>query len=202
MQPDNRRTRKKLATYQALASAARELTLEHGLDAVTVEQIADAADVSPRTFFNYFSSKEEAIVGMDPGWLAAIGDEVEDRPADEDPLTALASVLIADADALRDVARRWALRAELVRRYPALLPRQMAGMVELERVLVCAVAARLGVDPERDPYPTVVVAAAVAVLRSTMAWWHDNDRPVSLVDALREAFAALAAGLTAPVAAP
>src|SRR3546814_13306955 len=65
-EPSDLRSRKKLATYRALAHAARELTAERGLEAVTVDDIAAAADVSPRTFFNYFSSKEQAIVGVEP----------------------------------------------------------------------------------------------------------------------------------------
>lgn len=51
-------------TRHALERAAIELTLEHGLDNVTIEQIAEHADVSPRTFFNYFPSKEAAVLGV------------------------------------------------------------------------------------------------------------------------------------------
>ncbi|MPY95486.1 MAG: TetR family transcriptional regulator [Acidimicrobiia bacterium] len=196
----DRRARKKRETFRALATAARELTLERGLECVTVEDIANAADVSVRTFFNYFSSKEEAIIGVEPSVVAALGAELEARPAEEDPLTALLAVLVSDTEELPETARRWQLRAELVRRYPSLLPRHLAGLVEVERALVSALAARLGVDPERDLYPTLVVTSAVAVLRSTLAWWHDNDRPLPLADALRDAFATLATGVANPPA--
>lgn len=199
MPPDTElRERKKLATYRALATAARELTMEHGLDAVTVDDIARAADVSPRTFFNYFCSKEEAIVGVEPTLLAESGAELEARPADESPLTALAAVLFSGDVDTHDLARRWVLRAELVRRYPSLLPRHLASLVEVERVLVAAMAARLGVDPADDPYPRTVVVAAVAVARTVMEWWHEHQPPVSLSDALQRAFDDLAAGLPAP----
>jgi AcrR family transcriptional regulator len=194
----DRRARKKRDTYRALATAARELTLERGLEHVTVDDIAEAADVSPRTFFNYFACKEEAIVGYEPEVLAALGAEVEARPAGEAPLDALMGVLVGDVAELPEAARRWVLRAELVRRYPSLLPRHMSGLVELERVLVNAVAARLAVDPARDPYPTVVVSAAIAVVRATFAWWHEHGEPVPLADALRDAFAAIARGMTPP----
>jgi AcrR family transcriptional regulator len=196
--PVDRRARKKLATFRALSTAARELTLERGLESVTVEDIADAADVSVRTFFNYFSCKEEAIVGLEPGVLAALAEELEARPAGEAPLVALVEVLVADVEQLPEAARRWALRTELVRRYPALLPRHMAGLVALERALVEAIAARLGVDPARDPYPSVVVAAVVAVVRSTMTWWYEHQPPTSLADVLRQSVADLAGGLHPP----
>ena len=174
-----RRERKKLATHRALAKAARQLTLERGLDAVTIDDIADAADVSPRTFFNYFSSKEQAIVGVDPTALAELAGALEARPVDESPLEALTAVLIADVDDLNEVARRWLQRTELVGRYPSLVPRHLEALVEVEQVLVRVLAARLGCDPERDLYPTAVVAAARRRVRSTMTWWNANDRPAS-----------------------
>ena len=58
------RERKKLATRQALGTAAMQLAVERGLENVLVEDIAAAADVSPRTFNNYFASKYEAISAL------------------------------------------------------------------------------------------------------------------------------------------
>jgi AcrR family transcriptional regulator len=187
------RTRKKLATRHSLATAARDLTLERGLDSVTVDDITEAAGVSPRTFFNYFSCKEEAIVGADPTLLAAITDAVEHRPADEDPLAALLAVLGAAEDA--HLARRWAVRAELTHRHPELLPRYLAGLADLERSLTGAVARRVGTNPTADPYPRLVVAAAVSALRATFEWWEANGHSRPLGQALRDAFGELASGL-------
>ena len=193
-----RRERKKLATHRALATAARELALERGLDGVTVEEIADAADVSVRTFFNYFSCKEEALVGIDPGVLDELGAQLVDRPADEGPLEAVRAVLSSGVDDVAEAVRRWSLRTELVARHPALLPRHLAGLAEIEDALVRALAARLGTDRRRDPFPAVVVAAAMATLRSVISWWEEAGRPGSLDAAVDRAFATLAAGLPAP----
>jgi AcrR family transcriptional regulator len=192
-----RRERKKLATHRAISAAARRLILERGLDAVTVDDIAAVADVSPRTFFNYFSSKEQAIVGVDPTAIAEMAAALRSRPAGEAPLAALVAVL-TDRDQVHDVARRWVERIELVRRYPALLPRHLEALAEVERVLVDALAARIGADPDRDLYPTIVVAAAVSTARSTMSWWHATGQRRPLDEALAKAFASLAAGLPQP----
>jgi AcrR family transcriptional regulator len=193
-----RRERKKLQTHRALSTAARELALARGLDGLTVEDIADAADVSVRTFFNYFSCKEEALVGVEPAVLAELGAELEDRPAGESPLEALKAVLASGVDDVAEAMRRWSLRTELVRRHPSLLPRHLAALAEIEAALVRALAARLGTDPVTDPFPAIAVAAAMGTLRAAVASWEDAGRRGSLDAAVDAAFATLAAGLPAP----
>src|SRR5829696_395971 len=193
--PLGRRERKKLATHRALATAARELALERGLDGVTVEEIAEAADVSVRTFFNYFSCKEEALVGIDPGVLEELGAALRDRPADETPLEALQAVLVSGLDGVEGAVRRWSLRTELVRRHPALLPRHLAALAEIEEALVAALADRLGTDAGTDPFPSVAVAAAMGVMRAAVGSWEDSGRRGSLESAVDVAFASLASGL-------
>lgn len=194
----DRREKKRLATLKALATAAIELTLERGPENVTVDQIAERADVSSRTFFNYFSSKEEAIVGVSRDWIESAATSLRARPADEPPVASLAVVLSKGADDPDEAARRWEERNELARRHPSLLPPQLAALVAVEDALSDALAERLGLDPRVDPYPRLVVVAAVATLRSTMTWWHENGRPGSLAGSLAGAFDALAAGLPAP----
>src|SRR3546814_13152874 len=121
-EPSDLRSRKKLATYRALAHAARELTAERGLEAVTVDDIAAAADVSPRTFFNYFSSKEQAIVGVEPAVLEDLAASLLERPRAEPPIEAVAAVLLARLTTDAETARRWPLRPHHVARSPSLLP--------------------------------------------------------------------------------
>jgi AcrR family transcriptional regulator len=191
----DRRAQKKKATYRAISETARRLTLEKGLDGVTIEDIADGAGVSPRTFFNYFSCKEEAIVGAEPAIIQHVAAMVETRPDGEDPLDALLAVLSSgDTEA----AERWKERTHLASQYPELLPRYLAVAGEFERALTSAIAKRLGTDPVTDPYPRLVVATAVATMRSTFEWWQANHKPGRLEHALRQNFGALSAGLGRP----
>ena len=83
------RERKKLATRTALHEAALRLVAERGLDAVSIDDIADRANVSPRTFFNYFSGKEDAVLGLDPGASPRQVAAFLARPRDETPVQAL-----------------------------------------------------------------------------------------------------------------
>lgn len=185
---------------RALAAAALEMTLERGLDNVTIDDIAERAGVSPRTFFNYFSSKQEAIVGVSHDWVEAAATALRERPADESPIVSLAGALTKSADGADAASWRVEERYELIRRHPALLPQQLAAFARIEDRLTEVLAERLGRDPVQDPYPRMVVVAAVAVMRSTMTWWHDNARRASLAVALDDAFASLAAGM--PQSAP
>lgn len=192
------RERKKRLTRHALRMAALTLVAERGLDAVTADDVAAAADVSPRTFFNYFASKEEALVGNDPVLVGYLRDSLLARPAHEEPLEALRTVFLDYADGFRFDREMWALRLLVIEQNPSLLPALMGATAELERVLAEAVVERVGSDAT-DPYPALVVAASTAAVRTATRHWGARDDGSDLVDVLREVFDALARGLTPPV---
>src|SRR5687767_5653565 len=127
-----RRERKKLETRRALAHEALRLAAERGPDQITVEDIADAADVSVRTFFNYFSSKEEAIIGSDHDGRDRIAALLRARPATEAPFEAIRNVIQELVDGAATWADERALRQRLVREHPSLLPRHLAAHHDLE----------------------------------------------------------------------
>lgn len=193
-----RRERKKLDTRQALRAVALRLVAERGLEHVTVEDIADAVDVSTRTFFNHFSSKEEALVAPDPGRLEILRGALEARPPGEPPLAVLESVLAEVAEALTDRQEERMLQFQVVRDNPRLIPRQLAAFGEFERTLAEEVASRTGTDPDRDVYPTVAAAAAVAALRASLTVWRNSSGSLVLTELLRAAFRALDSGLAPP----
>ncbi|MGH3319501.1 MAG: TetR/AcrR family transcriptional regulator [Streptosporangiaceae bacterium] len=190
------RERKKQATRRALRKAALRLALERGTEGLTVEEISAVADVSPRTFFNYFSCKEDALVGEDPEADAEVAEAIRARPAAESPLRSMRVVLkeiaaMHSAHANRD---DMLARQRLVRENPSLLPRQLARYAAFERTLAQAVAERIGVDGERDPYPSLLAAVAVTMVRVAMHRWT-TERGRGPEEYLDEAFDLLERGL-------
>src|ERR1700743_244892 len=95
--PASRRERKKLATRRLLRRAALELVAERGLANVTVEDIAEAAEVSPRTFFNYFPSKEAVLFSGDPDRAAELRARIAGYDRSRTALDALRAVLSEDS---------------------------------------------------------------------------------------------------------
>jgi AcrR family transcriptional regulator len=90
----SRRERKKHATRDALEAAALDLVEARGLASVTVEGIAERADVAMRTFFNHFSSKEDAVIGWDPDGVGEVLAALAAEPRSDDPVARLHRVLI------------------------------------------------------------------------------------------------------------
>ncbi|MGW6934231.1 TetR/AcrR family transcriptional regulator [Lentzea sp. NPDC054927] len=166
------RERKKAATKVALGDAAWSLCVEHGYDRVTVEQIARTAGVSLRTFFNYFSSKEEAVMAGDTVMAETLVREFAARPLDESVLVALREALHSVYPRHVDLERLRGLRE--LRRHPALLPYVFAAYSAREQELTAAIAVRCGVDPGQDPYPAVTASAILASLRAVVQWWLDT----------------------------
>src|SRR3954471_18712099 len=157
--PDRRRTRT-LATRAAIRRAALELVADRGIDAVTIESIAERADVGYRTFFNHFASKEDALV--DPGdevaekLLADLGN----RPAEEPPLQAVREVFVHEAASIEDREEELTLRFAAIESSPVLMRRFHAEFAAMERGLAAGIAERQHLDAETDLYPHLLAATA------------------------------------------
>jgi AcrR family transcriptional regulator len=188
------RERKKAETRDALASAALRLADQLGPDRVTVDEIAAAAGVSARTFFNYFGTKEDAIVGSSESSTARVVQELAARPASEPPIDALRAAVHASADHLEADPDDWIIRHRLVGRYPALAARYAARLAGVEHELVLEVARRTKLDPDVDTYPAVVVSAALAAARVALTVWQERERRGSLPALFDEVFDQLASG--------
>jgi AcrR family transcriptional regulator len=194
------RERKKLATRLALHEAALRLVAERGLDGVSVDDIAARADVSPRTFFNYFSSKDDAVLGLDPEASRRQIELFLARPANESPLRALRAVSRDQAVEMADDTELWPLRLSVIDGSPALVARLAAAFGESEKALAEAVAQRTATRVGADVYPTLLAAVAGVAVRTALHRWLATDFTTSLPDLVDEAWDALEAGLAAPPA--
>src|SRR5271165_5758994 len=196
------RERKKLATRRSLRRVALDLVAERGFAHVTVEDIAEAADVSPRTFFNYFPSKEAALVGAAPDRVAALRERVVRQAPGAPVLDALRMVMVSDAQTVADELSGlggdpagWLRRMKEARTDPHLRAAHAAQMAMIERAITEGLAERLGTDPERDPYPGLLAATAAGVLRASVTFWAGSGGTVPLDQLVDLAFRALADGL-------
>ena len=192
------RERKKAATRLALHEAALRLVAERGLDSVSVDDIADRADVSPRTFFNYFPSKDDAVVGLDPTRTGSTAEAFRARPADESPVEALRAVQREGATEMSQDPELWPLRMKVIDAHPALIGRLTAVFGEAERVLAEAIATRTGTAVGVDVYPTLLAATSSSVMRTSLYRWLTSGFTASLPRLVDEAWDALEAGLPAP----
>jgi len=165
--PCTLRERKKQQTRQALHDAALTLVSEHGLDGVTVEQICSDADVSPRTFFNYFTSKAHAALGLDtvevPEWAATRFAEADGRLVDD------LCVLIAATVPLSQDRRRM---KELLVLRPEMAPMVMQWMAESRQSLLATVSSRTDEQTARTAVGLVLSALSEVAHRDTVG---DSD---------------------------
>ena len=196
------RAQKKQATKKALREAALRLALTHGPENVRVDDIADAAGVSPRTYNNYFSSREQAIV-------AAVTADRETRVAAavtaQPTGTGLADAVIdAVIEQYTDPGEHHRDALLLITTRPALRDAFADTTNALEQPLTHAIAQRLG---DTDPLvPHVLAASVAAAIRVALRQWarpdsapHTSSGLVipsgSLPDLLRTALAPLAPAL-------
>jgi AcrR family transcriptional regulator len=184
------RERRRRETRQEIHEAALRLVREGGFDNVTVEAISAEAGVSPRTFFNYFSTKEAAVIEGPPllpdDVLAAFTAAGPAHPREVlADLTDLMVRYTAEHPPPYDVIATF----QLARDHPAILAVLLAGFDEYQRHLATAVAARTGEQPS-DEMPRLIAALAVAAVKTgidTITARGDDD-PIPYV---RSAVAAL-----------
>ncbi|MEV7790524.1 TetR family transcriptional regulator [Streptomyces sp. NPDC087512] len=171
------RERKKQRTRDTLLRSALELFTERGYEATTVDDIAEAAEVSQRTFFRYFASKEEAAFFVSRLAESHFVDAVRRRPPGEAPLDALRGALVESWDTIGEAVEQVVPLEVHMRFYrviestPALLAAHLRRATELEEEIARVVAVREGLDLDADPRPRVVVAVFGAVMRVTERIW-------------------------------
>ena len=189
------RERRKRLTAAELEAAAYRLFAERGFDAVAVDDIAAEADVSRRTFFRYFASKEDVLLADHFVQLARLREALAARPADEPVVTALRHALLSLTSDFEERKEMIVLRARLMRETPSLQARSLVHQKLWEDAMQAMVAERLGVDPITDLRPGVVAAATLAAMRVAFTNWLTSGCDGDVIKLTAEALDLLDGGL-------
>ncbi|MZD04632.1 TetR family transcriptional regulator [Streptomyces sp. SID5785] len=209
------RERKKQATRAALVEAAVRLAAEHGVEHVTVDAISERAGVSPRTFFNYFESRDDVFVMVGAESNARVRRAVIDAPSDRTALEALRDALAVELSEIEQQQELWQLHAAVLRRSPDLFSRTIGAHMADEIGLAEAIAVRIGTgsplfaDPpaahsaaEDEPrrralglYPRLLAAVGATACRVAVEHWCVRQDETAFADVFSEVFEHLAAGL-------
>jgi AcrR family transcriptional regulator len=185
------RERKKQATREALRLAALRLAVEKGWEQVRVEDIAAEAGVSPRTFNNYFASKDEAFLATAYDRGARMQAALAARPAEE-PLwpAVIEAVVHGFADETVDLRR-----ARRILPTPTLAAERLKATAVIEHGLAEGIARRIGADVEHDLCPQLMAAAVTSAARVAFEHWLRAESELPFPPVLRDALQSVAAGL-------
>src|SRR5574341_318016 len=192
------RERKKLRTRRALADAASRLFLERGYDATTVADIAAAAEVSTRTFFSYFPSKEDVLFADTDerieGLAAAFADARGDGEPRLDLLRRTTVELILTTLQVRQ--QGWRTRLQLVMTTPALRATALQRLFTAEQVVTDMIVAELGGGThEGEVEATTIAGALLGAVRAVAMRWMLSGATGDLVADINRAFDLLMSGL-------
>lgn len=181
------RDRKREETRRRLETAAVDLVLRNGLERATVDEISALADVSSRTFFNYFDTKEDAILGIHDAELTP--DDIAEHVRATDGADPIESTVMLLIGLIRPSIQGQALhdqRLEVLRRYPQLFSRHMIQMTRMIGGLVNATTTILetsragagasGAGVSRAEAEVLLTTCGGAV-RSAIHEWVDNGAP-------------------------
>lgn len=168
-----------------LSAMAFDLFLERGYEATTVQDVCTAAGISRSTFFRYFASKEDALLGE----VADAGDELLDalrsRPDEETPWIALRRALEPLIEHHNAEPERALRLARLITATPALAAKHHEKNASWHELLRPEIARRLGADPSdvSDPRPTALIAAALGCVDATIGAWvaGEGEQPLGQI---------------------
>jgi AcrR family transcriptional regulator len=197
MEEPGLRERKKQRTREALIDAAHALFCANGFEATTIDQIAEAVEVSSRTFFRYFTSKEDVALSLADEQIAAVLEAFAAQPADMPVLTAMRTAAVEVLRAYEADARFHSLQ-NLISVSPALtaarVERGTARFDEVTRLI----GARMGVDPAADPRPYLVASVALCAVQTAVVAWRAAGHQAPESELTRQAFDLLSTGLDYP----
>src|SRR5262245_6679733 len=189
----DRRERKRTRTRLMIQAEAFRLFAERGYTETTVEQIADAAAISPRTFFRYFPTKEDVVLWDEYDPLAL--ELLESRPTDEPPAESMRAIIRHTLTGLLQRDREQLLaRIRLTRYVPELRARFLDTTASGHEMLAEVFAKHRGLAATDVLQLRVTAGALVAAVTVALDEWERDDGKSDLLTLVDEAFEALAAG--------
>lgn len=196
-----RRERKKQRTREALIDAAFRLFQQKGFDATTVEEIADEVDVSSRTFFRYFASKEDVVLTFQEEQFTTMLEALAARPASEPVMTSLRKAAVSVLRACEDGEygfdpERFGCIQEMMEASPAVLGRSLEHGEKKQAAITQVIAERMGVDLKTDLRPHVVASLSNCAFRCAFEIMGSGVAKVDrFSDALDQVFGVMEDGL-------
>ncbi len=182
--PVGLRERKRIKLRRTVQSEALRLFQEQGYDATTVEQIADAAEISTTTFYRYFPTKEDVV--LDDDYDPLIEQIVAERPPDE-PLVATVLAVVKAVGAAVETDRDQAItRLRLMAAVPALQARQYVEERNNFKLFAGLLAARTGRSPD-DYQLRLTTAVLTAAQFEAARYWARHDGNTDLAGLLEQA---------------
>lgn len=162
---------------------------ERGIDAVTVDDIADAADISRRTFFRYFASKDDILHGNPERQLEIVRAALDSAPANASPSGLARRILLALTSEYDDRKEALLLRKKIAAKDPDAFARGSGRHAGLVDGIVDALTSHLGTDPETDMRPRVYIHAGLGALQAVARTWLTTGARGSLKDLTAESLA-------------
>jgi AcrR family transcriptional regulator len=192
------RERKKAATRATLSRTAWSMMLEHGLDAVTPESVAAAADMAPRTFRYHFRCREEAILDELAQQNRTLADRLRARPPGEAVWDSMLLVLPGAVTEIVGDRAEFAKLMQAIVESPAMLAENLLVLDRGRVSLAAAIAERTGTDPRTDTYANLLAGAAVTAISTSITHWASAATDTALPGLIHDCLVRLRAGLPAP----
>lgn len=192
MAPLGLRERKKLRTQADLRDATLRLSVDRGFDHVTIDDIVAEVEVSKTTFYRYFDSKEDALLGSRAEKSERLSAALAERPAEEPALISVRTAVMNMITSYEHDREASLAIGRVIRATPSLMARNLEHQADFEGTLAEFVRSRMPDEPEADLRSRVVAAIVVATLRSTIDYWRDTDGRDHLPDLLEASLTMLA----------
>jgi AcrR family transcriptional regulator len=182
------RERKKAATRLQLMNIALRLFENRGFDETTIEEIAAAADVAPRTFFRYFPAKVDVLFADHPEELALFRDALATRPPSEAAIDTVRRTMLEGVDKAVDEPSRFLTRSRLVAAVPSAHAHSRYLDSKFEDLIAAAVARDHGARPQTDLRARVIARAAWGAACAARDIWVASDAKADPRTLINQAF--------------